>query len=58
MHIEFCIPIIFRKFEGYINSDICFRPVPVDRQAGRQTDWQYGRLADENVILFEFFKIL
>ena len=40
------IAYIFGKFEGYILSDIGCRSVPVDRQA------------DENVISFEFFKIL
>ena len=40
------ITFIFRKFEGYIPSGIGARSVPV------------SRLADENVILFEIFKIL
>ena len=42
--------LIFGKYEGYILSGIGSRSVPVDRQA--------GRLSDENMILFEFFKIL
>ena len=37
---------IFRKFEDYIPSGIGARSVPV------------GRLAEENVISFEFFEIL
>ena len=44
------IMFIFRKFEGYIPSGIGSRSVPVDRQA--------GKLSDENIISFEFFKIL
>ena len=44
------IMFIFRKFEGYIPSGIGSRSVPLGREA--------GRLADENVILFEIFKIL
>ena len=40
------ITFIFRKFEGYIHSDIGSRSVPVDRLVG----W----LADENVISFQF----
>ena len=38
------ITLIFKKFEGYILSGIDSRSVPVDR------------LADENVISFEFLK--
>ena len=44
------IALIFGKFEGYILSGIGSNSIPVDRQA--------GRLSDENVILFKFFKIL
>ena len=36
--------ITFRKFEGYIHSGIVSRSIPV------------GRLADKNMISFEFFK--
>ena len=49
------ITFIFRKFEGYIPNGIGSRSVPVGRQAA---GWQAGRLADENVISFEIFKIL
>ena len=38
------IPFIFRKFEGYIHSDIGSRSVSVDR------------LADNNMIWFDFLK--
>ena len=40
------IALIFGKFQGYILNGIGSRSVPVDR------------LSDENVISFEFFKIL
>ena len=53
------ITFIFRKFEGYIPSDIGARSIPVDRLAGWLASWPAGWLAeDENVILFEIFKIL
>ena len=44
------IAFIFGKFEGYILSGIGSRSISVDKLAG----W----LSDENVISFEFFKIL
>ena len=46
------IKFIFRKFKGYIHSGIGSKSVPVGRQVGRLA----GRLADENVILFEFLQ--
>ena len=49
------ITFIFRKFEGYIHSSIGSKSVPIDRLAA---GWLAGRLADENGISFEFFKIL
>ena len=48
------IALIFGKFEGYILSGIGSRSVLVDRQAGKLA----GRLSDENMISFKFFKIL
>ena len=43
------ITVIFRKIEGYTPSGLSSRSFTVDRLAG----W----LADENLLVFEIFKI-